>query len=214
MRNVILGGVLLATTAIVTAVPLAAQDRGRGDTFVVTSNQVVDMADARIAQLKADLRLTPDQDKNWGSFQTALHDMAQRRADRMQQMREQRSAAANTAAATPAPNAVTPANDPNARPRDDLRDNRDVRERRADRDRDRDRDADRAPDIVADMRRQADDLTAKADDYRKFADASGPLYTSLDDGQKGRFLAFTQRNMMDDQTQAPPPRRGRDRDRW
>lgn len=208
MKRLIFGAALLSATAL-TSVPLAAQDRGRNDTFVVTSNQVVDMADARIAQLKADLRLTPDQDKNWGSLQTALHDMAQRRADRMQQMREQRSAA-SAATTTPAPTAVTPApaSDPNARPRDDLRDNRDNRDMR---DRRADRDRDAAPDVVAELRRRADEMTAKADDFRKFADASGPLYASLDESQKGRFLAFTQRNMIDDTMQASPPRRGRDR---
>ena len=85
---------------------------------------------------------------------------------------------------------------------------------RARNDRDRDN-RDRAPDLVAEMRDRADIMTARADDFRKFADAAGPLYGSLDDRQKRRFLAFVQMNMMDDPMMAPPPsRRGRDRDRW
>jgi hypothetical protein len=37
-------------------------------------NQVANDVDARIAQLKANLRLTVDQEKNWSGVQTALHD--------------------------------------------------------------------------------------------------------------------------------------------
>jgi hypothetical protein len=37
-------------------------------------NQIADDVDARIAWLKAELRLTPEQDKNWSGLQTALHD--------------------------------------------------------------------------------------------------------------------------------------------
>ncbi len=208
MRKLIFGVALLSATAL-SAIPLAAQDRGRGDAMVVTPNQVVDLADAKIAQLKADLRLTADQDKNWGGLSTALHDMAVRRSDRMKAAREQRASMPVDATA-PATSTTTtaPVTDPATRPRDD----RDSRDMRADRDRDRDRD--RAPDIVADMRKQADELAAKSDDFRKFADAAGPLYTSLDDSQKGRFLAFTQRNMIDDPAQLPPPPRGRGRDRY
>ena len=201
MRHVLLMTAMAA--AVTAATPLSARDRDRDDVFRITPNQIVDMADARIAQLKADLRLTPDQDKNWGSFQNALHDMAQRRADRMTRVREARSAQTDPAQPVPPSTAPAPA-DPNAKPIDD----RDIRARN-----DRD-DRDRAPDLAADMRNRADMMSARADDFRKFADASGPLYNSLDDRQKRRFLAFVQMNMMDDPTMAPPPRRGRDRDRW
>lgn len=189
MRHVLL---MTAMAAVVTAAtPLSARDRDRDDVVRITPNQIVDMADARIAQLKADLRLTPDQDRNWGSFQSALHDMAQRRADRMTKLREQRSAQTDTPATAPV--------DPNAKPADTrVRNERD----------------DPAPDLVADMRDRADLMSARADDFRKFADASGPLYGSLDDRQKRRFFAFVQMNMMDDPSMGPPPRRGRDRDRW
>ena len=37
--------------------------------------------DARIAALKAGLRLTPDQEKNWPAFETALRDIAKMRAE-------------------------------------------------------------------------------------------------------------------------------------
>ena len=38
--------------------------------------------DARIAALKAGLRLTPDQEKNWPAFESAVRDMAKARAER------------------------------------------------------------------------------------------------------------------------------------
>ncbi len=50
--------------------PKAAQSDQTGP----TDNQIANDVDARIAWLKAELRLTPDQEKNWPSLQTALHD--------------------------------------------------------------------------------------------------------------------------------------------
>jgi hypothetical protein len=39
-----------------------------------TDNQIANEVDARIAQLKANLSLTADQEKNWPGLQSALHD--------------------------------------------------------------------------------------------------------------------------------------------
>jgi hypothetical protein len=46
------------------------------------------MLDARLAGLKAGLRLTPDQEKLWGPFEAAVRDFAQMRVTRMQGMME------------------------------------------------------------------------------------------------------------------------------
>lgn len=226
MRQFLLATALMAGVATLAATPLSAhdryRDRDRDDVVRITPNQVVDMADARIAQLKAELRLTPDQDKNWGTFQNALHDMAQRRADRMTRTREQRnsqtdapatttsttnnSSTTNSAAPaapgtpiTPAAPVVSDPNPPRARSDRDDRDARDARDNR-----------DAAPDIVADMRYRADIMSARADDFRKFADAAGPLYGSLDDRQKRRFLGFVQNSLLDDPEMAAM----RGRSRW
>lgn len=185
MRHFLLMTALAVGVTATTAAPLSARPRDREDVVRITPNQIVDMADARIAQLKADLRLTPDQDKNWDAFRSALHDMAQRRADRMTKVREQRSVQASSA--TPAEPA-----DANARPVEDRAYN------------------DRTPDLVTEMRNRADVMSDRADDFRKFADAAGPLYGSLDDRQRQRFLAFVQTNMMDDPAMAPPSNRRRD----
>jgi len=46
------------------------------------------MLDARLAGLKAGLRLTPDQEKLWGPFEAAVRDFAETRMTRMQGMME------------------------------------------------------------------------------------------------------------------------------
>jgi hypothetical protein len=60
--------VLLTATAL--AGPAVARDRA--DRPELTASQMTDQAAARAAQLKADLRLTPDQDKNWSAFEVAV----------------------------------------------------------------------------------------------------------------------------------------------
>jgi len=47
-----------------------------------TVGQLIAYDDARIARLKADLRLNKDQDGNWGKFESALKDISKERADR------------------------------------------------------------------------------------------------------------------------------------
>jgi zinc resistance-associated protein len=46
--------------------------------------------DARVAALKAGLKLTADQEKNWPAFEQAYRDMAKQRAERMRARWEQR----------------------------------------------------------------------------------------------------------------------------
>ena len=46
------------------------------------------MLDAHLAGMKAALKLTPDQEKNWAAFETAVRDAAQARHDEMRAMRE------------------------------------------------------------------------------------------------------------------------------
>ncbi len=48
----------------------------------MSANQIVDQIDATIARIKADLRLTPDQESNWSGFATAMHEIGKKRADR------------------------------------------------------------------------------------------------------------------------------------
>lgn len=122
---------------------MSTQDRAK-----IRENRAEDLAaftDARIAALKAGLKLTADQEKNWPAVETAMRDLAKDRAMRMNARAERREAARA--------NAQAPA----------------------------------APDAIARIRDRADAMTARAAGLKKLADASEPLYKSLDDGQKRRF---------------------------
>jgi hypothetical protein len=72
-----------------------AQDRtqersGRAERAEMTTNQISDRVDARIALLKADLRLTPDQDNNWANLAAVLHDIGMKSAERRMSLRDER----------------------------------------------------------------------------------------------------------------------------
>jgi len=170
-----------------------------------TANQLVDEADSRIARLKADLRLTPEQADKWGDLQKVLHDRAVRSAeswiklreeiaDERQRAREERRrhsdrSERNAATPAPAPDANQPATTPAPAGTD----------RPASNDRPADTRAEAAPaaparidpdDDIAAVRRRADALTTMAGDLRKIADAGEPLYKLLDPGQRHVLIRF------------------------
>jgi hypothetical protein len=191
MRRISLASAVVLTLACGAAgtLPAAAQR----DREPPSASQIGDQIDARIAKLKADLRLNDDQSKNWGSVQTALHDIGVNRANRYYQ-RDQPAADTQRDANAPSPsrdaNAPPPPRDANATPPSDARD----------------RNRSRMPDIAEYMRREADDLSGRAADLRKLADATGPFYSSLEDGQKRRFIEFLRSERTEE--------RGMTRDRW
>jgi gas vesicle protein len=57
--------------------------RDRSDRAELTANQITNDFAARTARIKADLRLTPEQEKNWSGFESAANDMGKRYADRL-----------------------------------------------------------------------------------------------------------------------------------
>ena len=59
---------------------VAAQDHSRRAD--ASTNQISDQVDARIARIRADLRLTPEQEKNWTGFESAMRDIGKKQADR------------------------------------------------------------------------------------------------------------------------------------
>jgi hypothetical protein len=69
--------------------PAGAGDRSDRGEF--SANQIVAQSDARTARLKADLRLTPEQEKNWSGFESALRDVGKKRADREITLRTERT---------------------------------------------------------------------------------------------------------------------------
>ncbi len=60
----------------------SAEDDQDDNGWQPSAEDISAFMDARIAALKAGLRLTPDQEKNWPAFESAVRDMAKARADR------------------------------------------------------------------------------------------------------------------------------------
>jgi hypothetical protein len=173
MRSAVIASTLLMLGAAV-ILPSSAVGRDRRDRDEMsepTANQILDLTDARIARFKADLRLTPDQEKNWSAIQTGFHDMAQRRADRMLKLRKQRT--------TTRPEAQHPDTKEGTTQDGRVPGNEDWT-------------------TIDEMRLQADTLSASAEDLRKIADATGPLYDSLDSSQRRRFGAFISQYFSDE----------------
>lgn len=136
--------VLAGTTALALAgatfayaqQPGADAHRGRGPQW--KAEDVAALGDARIAALKAGLKLTPDQEKNWPAVETAMRDLAKQRSERF---------AARASAEKP-------------------------------------------KDPIERLSLRADIMQSRGAALKKLADAAGPLYKSLDDSQKHRFLVL------------------------
>jgi hypothetical protein len=105
----------------------------------LTADQIVANSDAYVERIKKELNLSPDQEKNWGSFASAMHYLGHNGAERLN-----------------------------------------LRIARAQRD--------PPDDIIEQMRNEAQFLVDRAADQRNVADAAEPLYASLDDKQKQRFI--------------------------
>jgi hypothetical protein len=140
-KNLILVATAVALTSTVLAGSATARDRS--ERVELTSGQIADQAAARAAQMKVDLRLTPDQDKNWSGFQGAVVDVWKKQAERQNAWR-------NARAKQQADNQPT-------------------------------------PDLIEQMRKDADAQIESGNDRKKLADAAQPLYASLDDQQRRRF---------------------------
>jgi hypothetical protein len=81
MKRLIPIAFALPLAALVAAAPASAQNN-KNNPNRPTVSQLVAQDDARIAQLKANLRLTQDQEGDWGKLENALKDISKRRAER------------------------------------------------------------------------------------------------------------------------------------
>ena len=102
-----------------------------------------------MAALRAGLKLTPVQEKNWPAFEQAYRDVAKLRAERMKARMDERASRANGQQQTDKINPI---------------------ER---------------------LQTRADAMTARGAALKHLADAAGPLYQTLDDGQKHRFVILS-----------------------
>ncbi|MDB5598246.1 MAG: hypothetical protein JWN71_290 [Xanthobacteraceae bacterium] len=160
----------------------------RADRNDLTSNQIIDRFAARTARIKADLRLTPEQDKHWAGFASAMDDMAKKVADRRTARRDadrtndtaRQNGTRDDARQSEARQGDVKSGD--ARPGDRPSDARKDDARPADR---RDRAA--SDNFLERMRQDATAMSETAADRKALADAAQPLYDSLDDRQRQRF---------------------------
>jgi hypothetical protein len=139
-------------------------------------------ADARIAALKAGLRLSAEQEKLWPPVESTLKDLAAKRITRQEERRaewrerrEQRQEA--------------------------RRDDKSREERRAERE--------QRFNPMERLRKGADRMTERGADLKRLADATEPLYNALDDSQKRRFNALAHAGM---RKHAQHMRRGENRE--
>ena len=142
VKSVLAGAMALVLAGGSLAYAQQAQDGERDQSPQRQQQRVEDIAaygDARIAALKAGLKLTPDQEKNWPALEQALKAAAKQRSEQY--------AAAHAS-------------------------------------------ADRQGDPIDRLRNHADDLTTRGATLKSVADAAAPLYQSLDDAQKRRFVAL------------------------
>jgi hypothetical protein len=175
--------IMATAAAIVLPSACAAQGRsyreGRSEGPALSISQSVDRADARIADLKASLRLTADQAKNWPGLESALHDIATKRAKSLADARNPQTGGSTSDSSAAA---SRPATDEEA----------DVTARR-----ERDARTNPQPDDITALQREADALAEQSANLRKISDAAKPLYDSLDDRQRRRLIQFVHDDIRD-----------------
>src|ERR1700686_4825088 len=81
MKNSLL---ILTTAALLAGAALTgsavAQDSSRR--VELSANQIADQVGALTARVRADLRLTPEQENNWAGFESAMRDISKKQAER------------------------------------------------------------------------------------------------------------------------------------
>lgn len=119
------------------------------------------MTDARIAALKAGLRLTPDQEKLWPALETALRAAADQRMEARKEWREQREARRGPENRGPQQDGPgVPGGPEGFGPEGD---------------------------VITRLQQRADHMLERGSALKGLADAAAPLYATLDPAQQHRF---------------------------
>jgi zinc resistance-associated protein len=112
MKKILAGTIILTlASASLALAQQPAPPEGRG--FRMSAEDSAAFTDARVASLKAGLKLTAEQEKNWPAVETAIRDLAKARADRMKdradRMASRRAArrGGDNAQPGPAPDAIS-----------------------------------------------------------------------------------------------------------
>jgi hypothetical protein len=171
-------------TAVIFPLSYGAQGREmRAERSASAISQTTDRAEARIAILKADLRLSSDQSQHWAGLESVLRDIMAKRAKSWAASNDlQTGRASSNGPVAPDPSITEDEQ------RRDIYSERDAHKARLD--------------DIDEMRREADAYTVQAADLRQIADAAQPLYDTLDDRQRHRLVQFVRQdlkaNVMDD----------------
>lgn len=88
LKTIVAGAVAL--TIVGAGLALAQPTRGEAPHARPSAEDFAAFTEARIAALKAGLKLTAEQEKNWPAVEAAMRDLAKERADRMAAWREAR----------------------------------------------------------------------------------------------------------------------------
>jgi hypothetical protein len=186
MKKSIASGFAVMGVAMAIIVPLSYGAQGRetrAERSASTISQSTDRADARIAILKADLRLSSDQAQHWSGLESALRDIVAKRAKSLAASHDLETGRASSN--SPAAPDISITEDEKEQSSRSERDARKVR-----------------LDDIDEMRRKADAYTVQAAELRQIADAAQPLYDTLDDHQRRRLVQFVREdlraNSMDD----------------
>jgi hypothetical protein len=186
MDKRIVSGFAAMGVAAAIVVPLAYGAQGRemrAERSASAISQSTDRAEARIAILKADLRLSSDQAKHWAGLESALRDIVAKRATSWAASHDQQTGRSVNTRVAPDSSTIEDEKD------QITRSERDARNARLD--------------DINEMRREADAYTVQAAELRQIADAAQPLYDTLDDRQRHRLVQFVREdlraNIMDDQ---------------
>ena len=179
MKKRILSGFAAMGVAAAIIVPLAYGAQGRetrAERSASTISQSADRAEARIAILKADLRLSSDQAQHWASLKSALRDIVAKRAKSSAASNDLQTGRASSNAPVAPDTSIT-----EDEKEQGARLERDARKARLD--------------DIDEMRREADAYTVQAADLRQIADAAQPLYDTLDDRQRHRLVQFVREDL-------------------
>jgi hypothetical protein len=144
---------------------------GENPRLGVAVNQIVDRFDAQIAILKANLRLTSDQNTNWGNLQSVLHDLATAKASLVRGSLSRDRLALQADQANPPQTSPSVATDPAALQNTDEQNG-----------------------PLNYMRRGADEYADISTNLRKVTDALDPLYRTLDNRQRDEVIRFVNRS--------------------
>lgn len=168
--------------AVAIIVPLAYGAQGRetrAERAATTISQSTDRGDARIAILKADLKLSPDQAQHWAGLESALRDIVAKRAKSWAASHDLRTGRSSINVPVAPDTSITEDGQ-----RRDAGSERDARKARLD--------------DLDEMRREADTHTLQAANLRQIADAAQPLYDTLDDRQRRRLVQFVREDLRAD----------------